>query len=193
MDIWEINKLVLFIGFIIPGFVSIKCYGLLHPTEKNNSSQMVIESVTYSCVNYSLLGLPIIYFQSNLVNQAFWVLWLLALLTLFICPCLWALMFSKLRKMKVFQKYAPHPIAKPWDFVFEQRKCYWVIVELTDGKKIAGKYAENSFTSSFPAPEQIYLEECWHLDKDDSFVRCRVNTAGILIGSGKIKTIEFFY
>ena len=61
----------------------------------------------------------------------------------------------------MFKKKAPHPIKMPWDFVFKQRQWYWVIVELKDGTKVGGKYAEHSFTSSYPAPEQIYLEEKW--------------------------------
>jgi len=40
MEIWEIDKLVLFIAFVIPGFISIKCYQLLFPgTEKSASDQ----------------------------------------------------------------------------------------------------------------------------------------------------------
>lgn len=79
-----------------------------------------------------------------------------------------------------------------WDFVFSQRQWHWLIVELTDGKRIGGKYAGNSFASSYPAPEQIYIEECWHLDEHDTFDRPRGGTAGILIASSQIKTVEFF-
>lgn len=192
MDIWEIDKLVLFIAFIIPGFVSIKFYGLLHPADKVDSSKQIIDSLTYSCVSYAIVGLPIIYYKSKLEALDIWELWILACCILLVLPCILAFTFSKVRQLEVFQKNAPHPILKPWDFVFQQRKYYWVIIELTDGKKIGGKYAGDSFASSYPAPEQIYLEECWHLDNDDSFERPRGNTEGILVASAKIKTIEFF-
>ncbi|EKO3914592.1 hypothetical protein P0F25_003323 [Vibrio metschnikovii] len=192
MDIWEIDKLLLFIAFIIPGFVAIKFYGLLHPNDKLDSSKQVIDSLAYSCVCYALVGIPIIELREHIEKLDFWLLWLLVFGVLLVLPCMLALAFSKVRQLEVFQRNAPHPIQKPWDFVFQQRKCYWVIVELTDGKRIGGKFAGDSFASSYPAAEQIYLEECWHIDNEDTFIRPRGGTLGILTGSSKIKTIEFF-
>jgi len=34
MNIFEIDKLIIFIAFVIPGFISIKVYNLLSPTQK---------------------------------------------------------------------------------------------------------------------------------------------------------------
>lgn len=40
MDIWDANKLLLFIAFVIPGFVSLKIYELLFPAaQKENGNQ----------------------------------------------------------------------------------------------------------------------------------------------------------
>lgn len=44
---------------------------------------------------------------------------------------------------------------------FNQRKAYFVIVTLSDGTKLAGEYAEGSFTSSYPEDPQIYLIKTW--------------------------------
>ena len=55
MNIWELDKLIIFIIFIIPGFISIKTYKLLYPSEKQESSKQIIEALTYSCINYALL------------------------------------------------------------------------------------------------------------------------------------------
>ncbi|OOL22306.1 hypothetical protein BXQ27_23310, partial [Klebsiella aerogenes] len=63
---------------------------------------------------------------------------------------------------------------------------------LKDGKKIAGKYGANSFASSAPEPEQIYLEEHWVLSNDGGLERPRVSTLGILILSKDIEHLEFF-
>ena len=94
---------------------------------------------------------------------------------------------------KWLQKALPHPTAKPWDFVFSQRKPYWVIITLKDGAQIAGRYDVNSFASSAPAQEQLYLEEAWVLSSGDGFERPRVDSAGILILAPDIATVEFFY
>lgn len=186
------DKLVIFIGFVIPGIISIKVYDLLHPSEVMDSTKKLIEAVTYSCLNYALLALPLYYFLTKKVQESVVLIWLVSFIYLIIFPILLALLFSWLRRLDIVQKIAPHPIKKPWDYIFQKKQWYWVIVDLGDDKRIAGKYACDSFASSYPAPEQIYLEECWHLDAEDSFKKQRVGTAGILIASSEIKTIEFF-
>ena len=78
------------------------------------------------------------------------------------------------------------------DYVFSQRKPYWVIVTLKDGKKIAGRYDAASFASSIPHPEQLFLQENWELNSDGGFERARVETAGIIILATDIETVELF-
>ena len=60
MEIFESSKLVLFIIFAIPGFISIKTYSLLCPNQDKDSTKLIIDAITYSCLNYALLG-PLIY------------------------------------------------------------------------------------------------------------------------------------
>ncbi|EMV1560034.1 hypothetical protein AABV68_001296 [Enterobacter ludwigii] len=66
------------------------------------------------------------------------------------------------------------------------------MVTLKDGNKIAGKYSADSFSSSSPNPEQLYLEENWVINADGGFERARTDTLGILILSKDIEHIEFF-
>ena len=84
-----------------------------------------------------------------------------------------------------------HPIAKPWDYIFSQRKLYWIKITLKSGKLIGGKYGENSFSSSYPEEEQIYLEETWIITDGGGFDRPKNRTSGILISSSEILYIEF--
>lgn len=192
MSIWEGDKLLLFIAFVIPGFVSIKTYELLIPGAPRESDKLVIDAIAYSSINYALLLLPIYLVESSEVRQmfpsgyvAFYVF------VLFLAPIIWVLAFKKLRTSEFFQRSMPHPTPKPWDYVFAQRKPNWVIVTLKDGTKIAGRYDSCSFASSSPAPEQIYLEETWVLNADGGFERPRENTAGIVILSSEIVSVEF--
>ncbi|HDL0240492.1 TPA: hypothetical protein PWK60_004685 [Escherichia coli] len=66
------------------------------------------------------------------------------------------------------------------------------MITLKNGKKIAGKFGANSFASSAPEPEQIYLEEHWVLNDDGGFERPRVSILGILILGNDIENLEFF-
>ncbi len=67
-----------------------------------------------------------------------------------------------------------------------------MIVALKDGTKISGSYDSASFASSAPAEEQLYLEEAWVLNDDGGFDRRRESTAGSIILSNEIVTVELF-
>ena len=111
---------------------------------------------------------------------------------LFIFPIIWASIFVWLRKTNFFRKRAPHPIAKPWDFVFGNDQSYWTIIEFIDGNKIGGMYDTKSFASSFPANEQIYLEELWEIDDNDGFIKPIKRSHGVIVSSKDIKSIRFY-
>ena len=59
MSIWEIDRLMLFIAFVIPGFIAIKCYQLIFPDTERATSEKLVDAIAYSSINYALLILPI--------------------------------------------------------------------------------------------------------------------------------------
>lgn len=194
MDIFEENKLILFVTFVVPGFIAIKFYELLHPTQFTTSSKQFIDAVSYSSLNLGLWLLPIFYVEScNLdkLNLTWYAIFYLCVL--FISPVLMVVGWSMLRRSKWLQKYVPHPTLKPWDFVFGQRKGYWMIVTLKNGQKLAGLYSNDSFSSSAPASAELYLEQQWTLNSEGGFDKPVEATAGILILSNDIRFIEFFH
>lgn len=193
MDIWETNKLVLFIAFVVPGFISLKAYELLVPRATKESAQQLIDAVAYSSINYAILLWPIYEIEQGSIRTsspsayvAFYVFVLL------VAPVFWAFLLRWARTTQFVQGALPHPTGKPWDYVFSQRKRYWIIVTLKDGKKIGGLYDAESFASSAPEPEQLYLQEHWVVNDDGGLERQRTDTAGILILSAEILTVELF-
>jgi hypothetical protein len=162
MNIWDADKLLIFIGFVISGFISIKSYELLFPGIQQDSSKQVIDAVTYSCINYALLIWPIMAVETSewksLHPNLYAAFYMLVLL---VSPVTLSIVWWRIRTSAWFQKVVAHPTQNPWDYVFSKRKPYWVKVGLKDGTILAGKYAEKSFSSSAPAREQIYLEESW--------------------------------
>ncbi|WP_201510401.1 DUF6338 family protein [Psychrobacter alimentarius] len=192
MGIWEIDKLILFIAFVIPGFISIKAYQLLCPGSERNTSDQLIDAIAYSSINYALLFSPIITIESgSLKNVHPSLYYMFYVFVLFVAPIIWVLVWRYLRTKEFFLRNAPHPTKKPWDYLFSQRKPYWVEVFLKNGNVIAGLYANNSSASSAPAPEQIYLEETWIMDADGKFERAIADTAGVIILTSEISHIEF--
>ena len=193
MDIWETQKLLLFIAFVVPGFISLKTYELLFPGTPKEASQQLIDAVAYSSINYALLLWPIYEIETHSIRTTYPTAYIcFYVFVLLIAPISWACILRKLRTTQFFQSALPHPTAKPWDYVFGQRKPYWVIVSLKDGGQIAGRYDSKSFASSAPAAEQLYLEETWVLNEDGGFERPRTDSAGVMILALEIVKIEFF-
>ena len=193
MDIFNLNALYLFIIFFIPGFISIKIYDLLIPGEKRDFSSSISEVIAYSCLNYAFLSWLIVLITKNnyYINHTSWFI-LFVFLILFFAPILWPILFLRIISNELISKYVVNPVPRPWDFIFSKRESYWIIVNLKSGLKIGGLYDTNSYTSSYPIKEQIYLEEVWKLDENGAFKTPIDRSNGILILGDEISSIEFF-
>lgn len=192
MDLWDANKLVLFIAFVIPGFITLKFYDLLTARPPRDSAQQIIDAVAYSCINYAILLGPIVCVEkSDWKTEHPFGYAMFYIFALLIAPVSWASLFRRFRSWQFFQKVMPHPMHTAWDFFFSRREACWIVVTLDSGEKIGGCYGSRSFASSAPATE-IYLQEHWVVDSNGGFERPRLDTGGILILSKNIRAIEFF-
>jgi hypothetical protein len=63
---------------------------------------------------------------------------------------------------------------------------------LNNNRVIGGLYGYDSFASSYPEKEDLYLEEVWKIDNDGKFVEKIANTKGVLINYNSIEYIELF-
>lgn len=193
MDIWQIDKMVLFLILFIPGFISLKIYDLLVSSERRNYSQSLFEVISYSAINFAALSWLIIFIHSdNFYTKYIEVYFLSIFVILFIAPILWPFLILKLLSWKLVAKLIVHPVRKPWDYVFSKKEPYWMIIHLKDGRKIGGKFDDKSFASSNPSEEQIYLEEVWKLEGDGTFSEMVERTKGIIILSDEILSVELF-
>lgn len=192
MDIWQKDKLLLFLAFFIPGFISIKVYDLLVPSERRDFSKSIFEAVGYSSLNYAFWSW-LIFLMHTGDFYSYHKIWyyVFFFLIIFVSPVIWPVLFFKLSSRSFISKYIVHPIKKPWDYVFGKRESYWVIVHLKDGRKIGGRYDTDSFASSYPSDEQIYIEEAWILDDQGSFNKRIEDSKGIIVFGSEILAVEF--
>lgn len=193
MDIWDVNKLLIFVIFVIPGFVSLKTYEILFLSLQKETANRIIDAVAYSCINYAVL-FPLIYYFNELKLQLSHpiIFSLFCSFVLFIAPIIWVSLLKLIRGSKWLQRWLPHPTERTWDYIFGKKKPYWIILTLKSGNKIAGKFAYNSFASSGQSKEQIYIEETWLLNSDGGFERAKNSSAGTLIVNTDIESIELF-
>lgn len=192
MDLWDSNKLTLFVLFVVPGFLSIKFYQLIFPGTIRSTSDQLIDAVAYSSINYAMLFWLISYVESanlKIVHPVFY--YIFYIFVLFVSPFLLVLVWKWLRTHEKFKGTAPHPTPKPWDYVFKQAKPYWIIVYLKNGNKVGGKYSGQSFASSYPVEEQLYLEEAWLVSPEGFLDRPIKGSAGVLVMASEISYLEF--
>ncbi len=216
-DIWEIGRLTLFLMFFIPGFISIKVYELLVPSRPRDFSSSIFEVVAYSALNYIILSPFGILLNDGQFSPFSWLIifvnsggfsgeygWLIFLITLIffviLFPALWSgvaykILKSKRRPFSWVAKLVRNPIPQPWDWVFGGHAGLdpeWIIIHFKNGDKLGGLFGERSFVSSYPDPEQIYLEKIYPLDENGNFEDMPFeNSRGMIIPCADILAIEF--
>ena len=188
MDIWQPNSLLLFLLFFIPGFISQRVYALLVADDPKDSQTVLLSAVAYSSVNYAICS-PLLVAAAGL-KPPVWAAAVLALAVLFVLPVIWPIVWFRLLRWEPIRRRTISQVKRPWDYIFGQNKPYWLIVHLTNGKRIAGVYGSKSFASSYPQKEQMYLEKAWELDADGKFKREVPDTDGVIIMSSDIEFIE---
>jgi len=193
MDILSVDKLVLFLFFFVPGFISLKFYQLLIADEKVDFSKSLYEAIGFSCINFSIFFWIIYYInQPDFFESHPFYYYLITLLIIFITPLILTWFLSMMIKTKVFGRFFVSPEKVPWDWHFSKREAFWVIVTLKDGRKIGGKYGINSTASTFPRSKEIYIEDIWKLDENCQFKHSIKRNKGVLITGDSILSIEFF-
>lgn len=193
MNPFNSDAIKLIFVFFVPGFISMKVYDLFIPSERRDYSKSLMEAISFSCFNFAIN-----YWIWTLINSdnfstinSFWY-YLLLIEILFIIPILLPIIFLRIIKLPFILNKIINPFSKPWDYVFSKREYFWVIIHLKDGRRIGGKYDTNSFTSSFPAEEQIYIEEVWKLGEKGDFIEKVEDSRGLIISSKDFEAIEFF-
>lgn len=158
MDIWSLDKLVLFLALFVPGFVSIKVYRLLVPSERRDWSSSLFEAIGYGVLNFFAWAWLIVILQSGTFyadhKAWYYVLWFLIVV---IAPAIWPILFLRLVTCRLISRFVLSPYPTAWDHVFGLREPFWILVNLRDGRRVGGKFGDRSFASAFPAEEQIYL------------------------------------
>lgn len=61
------------------------------------------------------------------------------------------------------------PTPSAWDYAFRDVGPCWVRVRTEDGLWVGGWYAEDSFASSWPDPEELYIEKGYVMKDDGTF------------------------
>ena len=189
VDILETDKLLLFIVLIIPGFISMKVWNLLVPSQNRALNDYLFDALAYSFLNFALLFWLLLIVQR--IDQL-WVNIVLLVILLVIFPVLWPILWKIITTAKFLRGKIIHPTPKAWDYFFSLGKPCFMLVHLKDGNLIGGLYQSASFASSYPDPEDLYIQEVWKIDENGSFLEKMPQTAGMLLTRDSIDYIELY-
>ena len=79
---------------------------------------------------------------------------------------------------------------RAWDHLFSSRPSCYIRVWTTEGKWVAGLYANKSHAAGVPYETDLYLEEAWSVDDQGALVGDTGLGYSIYLPAGKISRLE---
>lgn len=194
MKFEELNSILLFIFFFFPGFVSLKTWSLFHRSKEVAKDALIFDCIFFSIINFGFLCPIVIPF---LVYGWYKISALLTGLFIFVycvaAPVLWPCLWNFLRKQKSLYRFIQLTYPMPWDYFVHQRKTCYMLIHLKDDNMIGGYYGENSYASTYPDEQSVYLEKVYKIKPDGTFGEEIKDSFGLIISKEDYKYIEFFY
>lgn len=196
MTIKSMDVVIYTAWFVLPGYIITRIINTLCPGRKVSDAINLLKCIGYSLIDIALwIWLYKICIGCN--NKAWWH-YLLLTVVVVLTSTITGFVIGLIRYwgclrwlvLKVFKIQIEKPIATAWDNVFSARKngC-WLIVTLSNGKHIGGRFSTNSHASSDQDYRDLFLEETYEVD--ESGWRRTPNTEGVWISPSEIKKLEF--
>jgi hypothetical protein len=183
-----------FLIFFIPGFISVKVYTMLMPSQKYNFGERLFETLAYSGLNYIVFFISVYlifgerFFRSN---NEFGIILFIVFIAI-VAPVLWACLFYRLQKNEGWLKeYVYYPPNSIWEKSFTANKGRFLTVTLKSGTVIAGRSGNKSLGFRMGDNQDIYIQECWTIS-NKKFVAPVPDSKGVFISGTEIALVEFF-
>lgn len=185
------QTLELFLFFVVPGFVALKTYELVMPSENERLGDSLISLVAYSMVNLALMS-PVMLLLSGAWHDHPVRYYLGILAAVVVAPAALALGWWWLHGYLAGRGWVLDPMPTAWDYFFSRKKTRWALIHLKSGEKFGGFFGRRSHASAFPTPESLYLEEVWRVNDEGQFVERVPGSAGLIVSHAECSLIEFF-
>jgi hypothetical protein len=193
-----VNQILVLLVFIIPGFILIRVKRLAYPKTEESAAMIALDSLALSSVVHALCS-PLWYwayvsrsYATSRVLFGAQVFAILFVVPLFLGLLLnWLAATGKARWLREFL-YIPHPDPTAWDYHFRRGRAYWVWLTFKNGQVMAGLFGPNSYASSFPYQQDLYVEKLLSLDERGKAKELIDDSAGAIIRMNDLDRIEFF-
>ena len=147
-----------------------------------------IDALAYSFLNFALL-----FWLMLIIRRIDWT-WLRVMLygvLMGVGPVLWPILLKVVATRK-FQRIIINPIPRAWDYFFGLGQDCFMLIHLKDGSLVGGLSHGKSFASSYPASEDIYIEQVWKISEQGKFLEKIPQSIGMLVTRDSIEYIEMY-
>ncbi len=188
------EQLMLIVGFILPGAISMYVYGLKVPQREFALKDRIAEAICFSLLNFLIVWLPAQWLLSQpMATGSLAVQWLIYVSAFIVVPVVWPFLVVTLLQMAEAWGWIAVRAKTAWDDFFGQRKAgCWLQVILNDDTVIGGRFDQRSYASSWPDPGHLFLEELWHIDAYGVFRYQIVGNPGVLLRPSDYKRVLVF-
>jgi hypothetical protein len=126
--------------------------------------------------------------------------WLWSILHFFFVPVVLGLVLAYVHQHQLAYRVASiiglrlaHHLPSSWDYRFESLPAStFLLVTLSDGTQVAGKWAHGSFASSSREERDLLLAEVWEVPSDGSAWKQVQPLRSVLICGKDVRLVEFF-
>ena len=190
--------LIVLLFLLVPGFVFIRVVDTLHPGRRQTMGHQIIDVGFWSVAVLAVWFLPalLLFRYGPGLSYGLYplLLFVLILLGVFATPLLLAYILHRLELRGTLKKLGTKPSPTPSDWVFSGSADdhYNVLFHRKDGKDLGGYFGENSFATSSPNGQEIFVEEVWRLDEGGRFIERVEGTRGAIVNREDCDLIEFF-
>ena len=190
----KLQSLLLFLAFVLPGFISMKTYALVTPVAKPVTlKDGLLEAIAFSLVNIVLMFWPLYWLmEPRVIELEPLTTYATLIAVLLIAPVAWPLLLLALRSKLSKRGWWLSTSPTAWDHFFRNRRPCWVLVRLANDTLIGGWFGTKSFASSSPDGGHLYLEELWTVNAQGGFDKKVERSLGMILRPGDYKTVEFF-
>jgi hypothetical protein len=194
------EAVILLLYLVVPGYIATKIYDILAPGERQGFGEAIIDILAWSFILMLFWFWPFaaLYQYSELLSTGsrYLIAFVLTILAVFVTPPLAAYLLFRVRNRGYLRGLAKgvssHPSPTSWDWFFsENANNYYVRFHLKTGERLGGYYGENSFATSFPHKQEVYIEEEWHLDEDGKFTEPIEGTKGTIVNREDCSLVQF--
>lgn len=157
------QTLLVFVILVLPGFISMRVYSLIRPGDQTTLKDSIFEALAYGVMNF---GMMFWLFQFAVQSDEVIIQGIFVAISLVVAPILWPFLLDRALEFAARRGLLHYRYKTAWDDFFSRRNSCWLIVHLSDGRRVGGVFANKSYATLYPTPGHLFIEELWEIDQE---------------------------